>query len=123
MNKDHDYNGVVANQLQTLEHLGIFTESLPAPPEQQDRLVDYRDPQEDLNLRARSYLHANCAHCHVKWGGGNAEFQLVGTMTLEETGSSCPLEGLGARRWIAPLTKSTRKSSPLGSSPKATIRS
>ncbi len=88
MNKDHDYNGVVANQLETLEHLGIFTEPLPAPPEEQDRLVDYREPEEDLNLRARSYLHANCAHCHVKWGGGNAEFQLVGTMTLEETGTA-----------------------------------
>ncbi len=96
MNKDHDYNGVVANQLDTLEHLGIFTESLPAPPEKQDRLVDYRDPQEDLNLRARSYLHANCAHCHVKWGGGNAEFQLVGTMTLEETGTAGVRPGHGS---------------------------
>ena len=96
MNKDHDYDGVVANQLQTLEHLGIFTEPLPAPPEKQDRLVDYREPQEDINLRARSYLHANCAHCHVKWGGGNAEFQLVGTMTLEETGTTGVPPGHGS---------------------------
>jgi len=96
MNKDHDYDGVVANQLRTLEHLGIFTESLPAPPEEQNRLVDYREPKEDLNLRARSYLHANCAHCHVKWGGGNAEFQLIGTMTLKETGTAGVPPGHGS---------------------------
>ena len=105
MNKDHDYNGVVANQLETLEHLGIFTESLPAAAEELDRLVDYRKPEEDLDLRARSYLHANCAHCHVKWGGGNAEFQLVGTMTLEETGTA------GVPRDTAALTLRIRSSS------------
>ena len=29
MNKDHDYGGVIANQLGTLEHLGIFDRKLP----------------------------------------------------------------------------------------------
>src|SRR5438309_8411413 len=29
MNKDHDYGGVVANQLSTLEHLGVFDRKLP----------------------------------------------------------------------------------------------
>src|SRR6185369_16249386 len=33
MNKDHTYpGGVVANQLRTLDHLGIFTSPLPKPP-------------------------------------------------------------------------------------------
>ncbi len=27
MNKDHDYGGVVANQLATLNHLGLFTQA------------------------------------------------------------------------------------------------
>ena len=96
MNKDHDYGDVVANQLRTLEHLGIFTEPLPAPPEDLNRLVDYQDPEEDLGRRARSYLHANCAHCHVKWGGGNAEFQLVGTIPLEDTGIAGVAPGHGS---------------------------
>jgi putative heme-binding domain-containing protein len=87
MNKDHDYGGVVANQLRTLEHLGIFTKPLPAPPEELPRLVDYRDGANDLARRARSYLHANCSHCHRKWGGGNAEFQLLATLDLGDTGT------------------------------------
>jgi uncharacterized repeat protein (TIGR03806 family) len=86
MNKDHDYGGVVANQLRTLEHLGLFTKPLPAPPEQLPRLGNYEDESLDLNQRARAYLHANCAHCHMKWGGGNAEFQLLATLDLKDLG-------------------------------------
>lgn len=86
MNKDHDYGkGVVANQLRTLEHLGIFTKPLPKPPEMLPRLVNYEDKSLDLNERARSYLHSNCAHCHMKWGGGNAEFLLLATLALKDT--------------------------------------
>ena len=87
MNQDHDYGGTVANQLRTLEHLDIFTKPLPAPPEEMPRLVDYRAEREDLARRARSYLHANCSHCHRKWGGGNAEFQLLATLDVSEMGT------------------------------------
>src|SRR5205823_14030558 len=86
MNKDHDYGGAVANQLATLEHLGIFTKPLPQPPEKLPRLYDPNDEGIDLGKRARSYLHANCAHCHMKWGGGNAEFQLLFTLKPAEMG-------------------------------------
>jgi uncharacterized repeat protein (TIGR03806 family) len=87
MNRDHDYGGGhVANQLKTLESLGIFKKPLPKPPEELPKLADYRDAKIDIATRARSYLHANCAHCHMKWGGGNAEFQLVATLPLEELG-------------------------------------
>ncbi len=87
MNKDHDYGGVIANQLATLEHLGVFTEPLPKRPKDLPRVVDYADESQELNLRARSYLHANCSHCHRKWGGGNAEFQLLASLPLAETGT------------------------------------
>jgi uncharacterized repeat protein (TIGR03806 family) len=88
MNKDHVYpSGVVANQLSTLEHLGIFDKKLPKPVGQLDKLVDPRDDKADLDKRARSYLQANCSHCHRKWGGGNAEFQLLYTLPLSETGT------------------------------------
>ncbi|MFN4260613.1 MAG: PQQ-dependent sugar dehydrogenase [Gemmataceae bacterium] len=86
MNKDHDYGGVLANQLATLDHLGIFTKPLPKPPVELPRLVDYEDETIDINLRARSYLHANCSHCHMKWGGGNADFQLLDTLDLKNLG-------------------------------------
>ena len=87
MNKDHDYgSGRTANQLQTLEHLGVFKEPLPKTPDELPRLVDYRDRSQALDNRARSYLHSNCAHCHMKWGGGNADFQLLATLPLAELG-------------------------------------
>src|SRR5262249_24592929 len=66
MNKDHDYGGRVANQLRTLEHLGVFKQRLPGRPADLPRLVNYEDRAKPLADRARSYLHANCAHCHVK---------------------------------------------------------
>ena len=87
MNSDHDYDGVAANQMRTLEHLGIFTKPLPATPEELPRLVDYRDEANPLDPRARSYLHANCSHCHRKWGGGNADFQFLFPLPLAETGA------------------------------------
>jgi len=86
MNRDHDYGGIVANQLRTLEHLGIFTRALPEPVEKLPRLTSYDDKNEPLDQRARAYLQANCAHCHIKWGGGNAEFQLMSTIPLKDMG-------------------------------------
>jgi glucose/arabinose dehydrogenase len=46
------------------------------------RLADPYDPKEDLAARARSYLHANCAQCHVEAGGGNAQMELELTTPL-----------------------------------------
>ncbi len=86
MNKEHDYgSGVRLNQLKALEKLGVFTNQPSAPPEKLPRLVDHEDPKQDLDRRARSYLHSNCAHCHMQWGGGNADFQLLATLSLPET--------------------------------------
>lgn len=87
MNRDHDYDGVVANQLDTLDHIGVFTAPLPKPVSELPTLADYADPHATIDTRARSYLQANCAHCHRKWGGGNAEFQLLSTLPLAETGT------------------------------------
>ncbi|MCA9040333.1 MAG: PQQ-dependent sugar dehydrogenase [Planctomycetaceae bacterium] len=39
-------------------------------------LVNPYDESADLDSRARSYLQVNCAHCHVKDGGGNAKMEL-----------------------------------------------
>jgi uncharacterized repeat protein (TIGR03806 family) len=85
-----------ANQLRTFEQLGLFTKPLPSPPEEMPRLVDYRDAAQDLDLRARSYLHANCSHCHRKWGGGNAEFLLLASLELTDTGAvgTRPTQGM-----------------------------
>ncbi|MFM8359260.1 MAG: PQQ-dependent sugar dehydrogenase, partial [Verrucomicrobiota bacterium] len=83
MNRDHAYpGGIRDNQLRALEHAGYFTAALPPPaPEPgrgrgRGRLVDPHEPGAPLEDRVRSYLHANCAVCHVEAGGGNARMQL-----------------------------------------------
>ncbi len=48
------------------------------------RLVDPYDAAGDLAARARSYLHANCAQCHVEAGGGNAQIDLEFTTALDK---------------------------------------
>ncbi len=58
---------------------------LTTSPEKYRRLVDPYDPKLDVNLRARSYLHANCAQCHVEAGGGNAQMELEFTTKLSKT--------------------------------------
>jgi uncharacterized repeat protein (TIGR03806 family) len=86
MNKNHNYGAVVANQLATLDHIGIFTKKLPKKPEELTKLADPRNENAPLEDRARAYLQANCSHCHRKWGGGNAEFQLLSTLPVKELG-------------------------------------
>ena len=76
MNKVHNYGDVQDNQLRTLEHIGVFSKELPKAPTEYPHLVDPYDAREDLDKRARSYLHANCAICHVEAGGGNAKIDL-----------------------------------------------
>jgi glucose/arabinose dehydrogenase len=48
------------------------------------RLVDPYDARQDLTLRARSYLHSNCAQCHVEAGGGNAMIDLEFSTKLDK---------------------------------------
>jgi len=96
MNRDHDYHGVVANQLATLDHIGLFDRKLPAAPETLAKMPSPHDASAPVADRARAYLHANCSHCHRKWGGGNAEFQLLANLPITETGTLDVKPGQGA---------------------------
>lgn len=49
---------------------------LPKAPAEYQRLSDPYDASVDLDRRARSYLHSNCAQCHVEAGGGNSAIDL-----------------------------------------------
>ena len=50
-------------QLEHFEELGLFDSPLP-DPETFPTITHYYDESADLEDRARSYLDANCAHCH-----------------------------------------------------------
>jgi uncharacterized repeat protein (TIGR03806 family) len=53
-----------------------FSSLLTLAPETYESLPNPYDAKADLDARARSYLHSNCAQCHVEAGGGNAQMQL-----------------------------------------------
>lgn len=74
---------------------------------EQPKLVDPYDSRQDLTARVRSYLHANCAHCHVTNGGGNAQIDLhhttpPGRMRLIDVEPMHDKYGLENARLVAP---------------------
>ena len=48
-------------------------------------LVDPHDESVELEPHARSYLHANCAHCHRMGGGGAANIDIGNNLDLAKT--------------------------------------
>ncbi len=109
LNRDHNYGGVVDNQLRALKHIGLLQDApdeiTPAEleafpnsgvarepsPETLPRLADPYDLSANLEQRARSYLHVNCAHCHRFNGGGSAHIHVPFDTPLAKT------EALGLR--------------------------
>ncbi len=75
----------LSNQLATLEHIGMLAAPLATPPEEAPRLADPAKSTDDLEARARSYLHANCAHCHQPNGGAQGMMDLRYGKTFKET--------------------------------------
>ncbi len=61
----------LANQLETLDHIGMFSAPLGKAPTD---IVAYPTPtvtaSGSVEARARAYLHANCSNCHRPGGPG-----------------------------------------------------
>jgi glucose/arabinose dehydrogenase len=53
-----------------------FSPLLTLAPASTPKLANPRDTSAEINARVRSYLHSNCAICHVEAGGGNALMEL-----------------------------------------------
>ncbi|HEY1719383.1 MAG TPA: PQQ-dependent sugar dehydrogenase [Verrucomicrobiae bacterium] len=75
LNGDFKYpNGVTDNQLRAWNHAGLFDTALDEKEiPQLAKLVSITNSAAPLELRARSYLDANCAQCH-RPGGAEAFF-------------------------------------------------
>ncbi len=73
MNRDHAYpNGRVANQLHTLNSLGMFNINIgnAAAYPQYPQMVDVADTSKTMEHRIRSYISSNCSFCHRPGGMG-----------------------------------------------------
>jgi uncharacterized repeat protein (TIGR03806 family) len=58
----------ILNQIRVLQHIGVLSETNLDMPVM--KLTNPNDTAADLNERARSWLHVNCAHCHRFLTGG-----------------------------------------------------
>jgi uncharacterized repeat protein (TIGR03806 family) len=99
-------DGITGNQIDRWEQMGLFSSAVPATL-LSDSLVDSRDNQADLTLRARSYLHSNCSACHRSGGPTPVDLDLHYHTTLAASGT-CDIapqagdQGIADARIIAP---------------------
>jgi len=81
-------SGIVSNQLETLESIGMFANGLGGTPETLPALAVIDNLAHAVDERARSYLHTNCSICHRPNGPGLGPMDFRFQLSLEET-STC----------------------------------
>ena len=77
LNRDFDYanyGGVVDNQIRALANAGYFTVATITNLYTLPVMANLGDESFGVQHRARSYLMANCAHCHYPGGPGLGNF-------------------------------------------------
>lgn len=109
LNGDQTYpsTGTTANQLETLNGIGLLRPELGAAAATQAALADPADVGLSLTDRARAYLHVNCASCHQPGGPTGTDLDLRYDTPLAGTASCDALPqngalGIANARIIAP---------------------
>ena len=69
LNTTYNYATGAMNQLQKWKAMGFLGNDIPATI---NSTIDWRDVSQSLELRARSYIDINCAHCHRT--GGHCDY-------------------------------------------------
>jgi len=87
LNRDLSYpSGVTDNELRSWNHVGLFEPTIPAAElSGLPTMAASDDTSRSLEDRARSYLDANCSHCHHP-GGTVAYFDARYTTPLAQQG-------------------------------------
>ena len=62
LNADLEYQDGIMNQLMKWVDEGYLS---PDYPQEIETVVDWEDETQNLELRVRAYLDANCSHCHM----------------------------------------------------------
>jgi hypothetical protein len=109
LNRDHTYpqTGRTANELLTLNNIGMLTPPIPDPAVQ-PTMPDPADATAPVANRARAYLHTNCSQCHRPGGPTSINMDLRYTTVFASTNTCNVLPqagdvGLGASaRLIVP---------------------
>ena len=97
----------LANQLATLDHIGVFSAGIPAAPQQLPALAGLDDTHQALARRARSYLHSNCSGCHRGEGATQSNMDLRFTASRQQM-NVCNVDpsfgdlGIAGAKLIAP---------------------
>ena len=106
LNRSHTYasSGVAANQLRTLDHIGVFGTTI-GDAGQYGVMADPTNTSSSLTDRAKAYLDSNCSQCHRPDGPTPVNMDLrygtaVDAMGVVGTAAAVPTVG-GALR-IAP---------------------
>ncbi|HMI06597.1 MAG TPA: hypothetical protein VK528_03550 [Flavobacterium sp.] len=64
LNFDYNYGTAAKNQLIKWIEAGYLEDNFSLPSAE-NTVIDYNDTSKSLDLRARSYVDANCSHCHM----------------------------------------------------------
>ena len=95
LNRLHDYDGVIDNQLRAMNNIGLFSPPLLAPGQDYPAMPDPRDSDRcpDPDKRARAYLAANCAQCHNGGGGTAMDLSFLASLPATQSCDQPPSAG------------------------------
>ena len=85
LNGLYDYGGTLDHQLRALNHIGVFDEDIGEDYGDFPRWDNPLDDTAPIESRARSYLAANCGHCHRPGGIERASIDLRYETPLADT--------------------------------------
>ena len=97
INRDRNYDGVVANQLVAMADIDLLVldGDEEIEPSAEPRMANPQKGEGTLDERARAYLDANCAHCHRPNGyasSGDHGLDLRYELPIEGTGMCEPMK-------------------------------